>query len=298
MLDTHAFPLIIFIISCKVSSYYCVDRHCILHRENLIEHIAVFFSSFVQHDRVYVLRKAHCICLSFIFENIASPYIVNRKVRALISLPSHIQTGDTEYPYDSCSCSAIMKIYTKTGDKGTSSLYNGERRSKTDDVFKALGDVDELNSLLGIAREHIGESTVDTQIQEIQSRLLDVGSCIATPPESSSESKRQRVEFESVHVERLESWIDEHSETLPALTQFILPSGGLAASHLHLARAVCRRAERSVIACYVSHGDQEIAQASSDNRVRVYLNRLSDYLFTIARVCAFKENRPEVTYRK
>mmetsp|Transcript_11949 Transcript_11949/g.24014 ORF Transcript_11949/g.24014 Transcript_11949/m.24014 type:complete len:223 (+) Transcript_11949:122-790(+) len=202
--------------------------------------------------------------------------------------------------HTSSIASAIMKIYTKTGDKGTSSLYNGERRSKTDDVFKALGDVDELNSLLGIAREHIGvQSTVDTQIQEIQSRLLDVGSCIATPPESSSESKRQRVEFESVHVERLESWIDEHSETLPALTQFILPSGGLAASHLHLARSVCRRAERSVIACCMSHGDQEeIAQASSDSRVRVYLNRLSDYLFTIARVCAFKENRPEVTYRK
>lgn len=193
-----------------------------------------------------------------------------------------------------------MKIYTKTGDKGTSSLYNGERRSKTDDVFKALGDVDELNSLLGIAREHIGESTVDTQIQEIQSRLLDVGSCIATPAETSSESKRQRVEFESDHVERLESWIDEHSEALPALTQFILPSGGLAASHLHLARAVCRRAERSVIACYLSpaDGDHETNQASSDGRVRVYLNRLSDYLFTVARVCAFKENRPEVTYRK
>lgn len=203
--------------------------------------------------------------------------------------------------HDHCPCSVIMKIYTKTGDKGTSSLYNGERRSKTDDVFKALGDVDELNSLLGIAREHIvEESTVGAQIQEIQSRLLDVGSCIATPPESSSESKRQRVEFESVHIERLESWIDVHAETLPALTQFILPSGGLAASHLHLARAVCRRAERSVLECHARsvQVDSETDQGSSDSRVRVYLNRLSDYLFTVARVCAFKENRPEVTYRK
>jgi cob(I)alamin adenosyltransferase len=184
----------------------------------------------------------------------------------------------------------VMKIYTKTGDGGSSSLYNGERRQKTDAIFSALGDVDEMNSVLGIAREYIpstGEE-LNRQLEIIQSRLLDIGSCIATP-DNSSESKLKRVTFSQDHVEQLEEWIDAHAANLPALTQFILPSGGKAASHLHLARSVCRRSERSTFACEDSERLDQVTK---------YLNRLSDYLFTAARVCAVLDGRPEVLYRK
>ena len=183
-----------------------------------------------------------------------------------------------------------MKIYTKTGDGGSSSLYNGERRQKTDRIFAALGDVDELNSLIGIAREYLpvtGEE-LNTQLETIQSRLLDIGSCIATP-ESSSDTKLQRVAFSTDHVNHLEEWIDAHTSDLPTLTQFILPSGGKAAAHLHLARSVCRRSERSTLACEEPERLKEVTR---------YLNRLSDYLFTAARVCALLDGRPEVLYRK
>jgi len=200
-----------------------------------------------------------------------------------------------------------MKIYTKTGDTGTSSLYSGERRPKTDAAFAALGDVDELNSMIGVAREFVASgaesinessdvtkmtslASISEQLQEIQSRLLDIGSAVATPVSSSSESKIQRVSFSEGHVEILERWIDQHDATLPQLTNFILPSGGFAASHLHLARAVCRRAERSVFSL-VSHG-------STDVQVSIYLNRLSDYLFTIARVAAKHDCMPEIVYKK
>jgi len=201
-----------------------------------------------------------------------------------------------------------MRIYTKTGDEGTSSLYSGERRPKTDAAFAALGDVDELNSIIGIAREFVASGTdnmssessdvikvtrltsVNEQLQEIQSRLLDIGSAVATPISTSSESKIQRASFSEGHVNTLERWIDQHDATLPQLTSFILPSGGFASSHLHLARAACRRAERSVIPL--------VSQGSTDVQVSIYLNRLSDYLFTIARVAAKQDCKPEIVYKK
>ena len=144
-----------------------------------------------------------------------------------------------------------MKIYTKTGDKGTSSLYNGERRHKTDGAFEALGDVDELNSLCGVAREFL--LLLDTerseqvtcividlkpsalaghhllvpasQLESIQSRLLDVGSAVATPLENSSDGKLKRTLFDTSATSLLETWIDAMDKELPALTNFILPSG-------------------------------------------------------------------------
>ena len=142
-------------------------------------------------------------------------------------------------------------MYTKTGDKGTSSLYNGERRHKTDGAFQALGDVDELNSLCGVAREflspldaerseqvcreqphesrHIESSNLRLntvlQLQKIQSRLLDVGSAVATPLENSSDGKLKRTVFDDTATSALETWIDAMDAELPALTNFILPSG-------------------------------------------------------------------------
>lgn len=185
-----------------------------------------------------------------------------------------------------------MKIYTKTGDTGTSSLYSGERRQKDDAVFAALGDVDELNSAVGVGREYAAplDPLLAQQLEVVQSRLLDVGSAVATPVPSSSEKKLQRVAFDGAHAEQLEVWIDEWSAQLPPLTNFILPSGGPAASFLHMARSICRRAERSVVPLS--------RQGMTDQEVAVYLNRLSDYLFTVARIAAQKAGQPEVVYKK
>ena len=155
-----------------------------------------------------------------------------------------------------------MKIYTKTGDKGSSSLYTGERRTKADGVFEALGSVDELNAHLGLAREHFRLQSASSpsgtsddlcqQIDEIQARLLDVGSHIATPRSADEEDakKIKHTEFDETHVLNLERWIDAMDENLPPLKNFILPSGGLAASQAHVARTVCRRAERDIVPLY------------------------------------------------
>jgi cob(I)alamin adenosyltransferase len=124
-----------------------------------------------------------------------------------------------------------FKVYTKTGDKGTSSLYTGERRPKDDAIFNALGDVDELNSSLGVAFAHIqADATVSgaaielsDQLIEIQSRLFDVGSAVATPLSSGSDEKLAKVVFSDEAVTHLESWIDRMEEELPRLTNFILP---------------------------------------------------------------------------
>ena len=117
-------------------------------------------------------------------------------------------------------------MYTRTGDKGKSSLYTGERRRKDDAVFSALGDTDELNAAIGLAREHCasaGLASVDTQLQQIQSRLLDAGSAIATPASSASEQALARAAFADKHATELEAWIDAMDDELPTLRNFILP---------------------------------------------------------------------------
>lgn len=184
------------------------------------------------------------------------------------------------------------KLYTRTGDKGTSGLYNGERRAKDDVVFEALGSVDELNSFLGVAREYCSQAGngIETQIDEIQSRLLDIGSVIATPLSSSSDEQLARVKFDAGHIERVEKWIDSLDATVPPLRNFILPSGGLASSNLHVARTACRRAERRVVPLVQGeHCDVVVGQ---------YLNRLSDYLFAAARFAAHFEKKEETVYKR
>jgi len=188
-------------------------------------------------------------------------------------------------------CTKKSGLYTRTGDKGTSSLYNLERRSKDDPVFAALGDTDELNSAIGIAREYCNEeSNLQERLAIIQSRLLDIGSAIATPPTKSKDNKLERVKFDSGHVKLLESWIDQMDADVPPLRNFILPSGGLCATHLHLARSVCRRAERHCVALTSTDEVQD--------SVTKYMNRLSDFLFAAARYAAMKEGREEVSYKK
>uniref|UniRef100_A0A672PN00 Corrinoid adenosyltransferase MMAB n=1 Tax=Sinocyclocheilus grahami TaxID=75366 RepID=A0A672PN00_SINGR len=140
----------------------------------------------------------------------------------------------------------IPKIYTKTGDKGFSSTFTGERRPKEDHIFDALGTTDELSSAIGLAREFCidrGQSFTD-QLEKIQCVLQDVGSNIATPRSSARDSHIKKTKFSSQAVIELERWIDSFTEELPPLTNFILPSGGKSSAALHVARAACRRAER------------------------------------------------------
>ncbi|XP_074642658.1 corrinoid adenosyltransferase MMAB-like isoform X2 [Tubulanus polymorphus] len=188
----------------------------------------------------------------------------------------------------------MPKIYTKTGDKGSSSLFTGERRAKDDLIFEALGTNDELSSAIGFAGELCSDAghqdSVNTQLEMIQSVLQDIGSHIATPKSSARESHLKKTHFNPENIKDLETWIDEYTEKLPPLKNFILPSGGKASAALHVARGVCRRTERRVVP--LSKMDE------MDSAPVKYLNRLSDYLFTLARYLAMKEGKQEKIYRR
>lgn len=191
-------------------------------------------------------------------------------------------------------CSGGWKIYTKTGDKGTSALFTGERKSKNDDVFDALGTVDELSSSLGFSREfcidneHIG---IVERLEEIQCILQEVSSNVATPASSTSTAVNKNIIlFDSTYIKELEKWIDEYHDSLPLLKNFILPSGGKCSASLHIARSICRRTERKLV---------PLLQSSElDENVFKFVNRLSDFLFTVARYAAFQEGEHELVYKR
>jgi cob(I)alamin adenosyltransferase len=174
-----------------------------------------------------------------------------------------------------------MKIYTKTGDGGDTGLFGGGRIRKNADRIAAYGTIDELNAVLGVARAELLRAPLandaeggelDTLLDEIQNRLFDLGAELATP----APEQRGTALLAERHVERLERAIDHYEGTLPALQQFVLPGGSAAAAQLHLARCVCRRAERLVVTLADHEGVRELALR--------YINRLSDFLFVVARV--------------
>lgn len=189
------------------------------------------------------------------------------------------------------STTSRVRIYTRTGDKGTSSLYSGERRRKDDDIFEALGTADELNAHLGVSVAELGTKHVKlaAMLTECQSRLLDLGSCIATPPASSSEHRLARVALPIGLCEQLENWIDDMEEQLPPLKNFILPGGSRTSAALHVARTVCRRLERCLA---------RIPPDYLDASVFPYVNRLSDFLFVAARMAAQIDGATETIYQK
>jgi cob(I)alamin adenosyltransferase len=167
-----------------------------------------------------------------------------------------------------------MKIYTRTGDDGTTGLYGGTRVTKHDPRVLAYGTVDEANCALGLARTLLREPDLDEALAEIQNALFDVGAELATPFDAP---QREHISpIAASDVEWVEEVIDHFSNELEPLQSFILPGGDAAGAALHLARAVIRRAEREVTAL----GEQVEVSAE----LRSYLNRLSDLLFTLARV--------------
>lgn len=181
----------------------------------------------------------------------------------------------------------LNRIYTKTGDAGETSLWDGSRISKSHPRVRAMGAVDELNASIGMAAVPLTavaapqpvSATLVEQLRRIQSDLFDVGADLAAPlpaDESEVEAAGTRLRINDVYITRLEGWIDHWNELLKPLESFILPGGSSASATLHWSRTVCRRAESVVI---------ELAEAERMNpKLVIFLNRLSDYLFTVARI--------------
>ena len=181
-----------------------------------------------------------------------------------------------------------MKIYTRTGDEGQTGLFGGGRVSKADSRVAAYGDVDELNSAIGLARAAEPATLFDAELEAVQRDLFSIGGHLATPDPDKVRAALAKAELSASRVEQFERAMDAADATLPPLRAFVLPAGSPKAAALHLARTVCRRAERSVVALAQSHDVSEL--------FLVYLNRLSDYLFTLARQANQDAGRGDVTW--
>ncbi len=178
-----------------------------------------------------------------------------------------------------------MKVYTKTGDKGTTSLFGGTRVSKGHDRINAYGTVDELNSYIGLLRDQSVNVNRHDFLIEIQDRLFTLGSILATEP---GNTKVKVPKFTQMDVQGLEDEIDKMESSLEPMRNFVLPGGHQSVSFCHIARCVCRRAERLVITLQETEDvDQLVVQ---------YLNRLSDYLFVLSRKMTSELNAPETLW--
>jgi len=178
-----------------------------------------------------------------------------------------------------------MKIYTKKGDQGETSLIGGSRVPKFNEKVEAYGTIDEVKSYLGLIRDLSEDDEVKNWILVIQERLFVAESRVAS---DSAESLKKMPNLEDSDVVYLENLIDQMNEKLPNLTNFILPGGHILASHAHVARTICRRAERATLKAY--------PQNNADNLVIKYLNRLSDFLFILARKFAHELGHGDVIW--
>ncbi len=167
-----------------------------------------------------------------------------------------------------------MKIYTRTGDRGETGLFDGTRVPKSDARVDAYGDVDELNAVLGMVRAAGVDAEIDGVIVRLQRDLFAVGARLADPNARIAE-RVTKASVSSDEVTRLENWIDRFEEELPALRRFILPGGSSLGAALHFARTVCRRADRRIVG---------LGAAAVDPVLITYMNRLSDLLFVLARL--------------
>ena len=181
-----------------------------------------------------------------------------------------------------------MKIYTKTGDAGETGLFGGGRVAKDHSRVQAYGDVDELNSSIGVARATQPVHFVDEILEAIQRDLFALGGHLATPDPERVRQALEKAELTADRVADFERTIDSADQELPPLKAFVLPAGTPKAAALHLARTVCRRAERSVVR--LSH------EADVPELFLVYLNRLSDLLFALARLANHRDGAGDVTW--
>lgn len=177
-----------------------------------------------------------------------------------------------------------MKIYTKTGDSGTTSLFGGTRISKDDLRIEAYGTVDELNSFIGLLNSTFEEATQNYFLTEVQKRLFTIGANLASDPEKKLVTPD--IMDEDIHT--LENAMDTMDQLLEPLRNFILPGGDVAVAYAHVCRTVCRRAERRVVTLDRMSG--------VDSKVIIYLNRLSDYFFVLSRYIGHTRDLPEIPW--
>jgi cob(I)alamin adenosyltransferase len=180
----------------------------------------------------------------------------------------------------------MSKIYTKTGDKGTTSLIGGTRLPKDHIKIEAYGSVDELNAWIGVLADAPENRERNAFLKEIQDRLFTIGAELASEPE---QNKKKLPELFETDIEALEKEMDLYNETVPTLRAFVLPGGHLLVSFAHVARTVCRRSERQVIT--LSHNEDV------NSLIIKYLNRLSDYLFVLSRKITQEQNAPEIAWK-
>lgn len=189
----------------------------------------------------------------------------------------------------------ITKVYTRTGDKGLTRLAGGQKVRKDDLKIEAYGTIDELNSIVGICRSFLAApekgrsslSRIDRELYQIQNRLFDIGGLLATAP---GQSFKNMPKIRSSDIKHLESFMDACQKKLQPLKEFILPGGGKVTSFLHLARTVCRRAERI---CYSLHQREPVS-----HEILAYLNRLSDTFFVLSRWISWAQNEKEVLWSR
>ena len=180
-----------------------------------------------------------------------------------------------------------MKVYTKTGDKGKTSLFGGKRVLKNDIQIESYGNVDELNSWMGMLRDLSKSGTEQKVLIEIQETLFTVGSYLATDA-----AKKENLKLPELHesmITQLETEMDKMDAELPPMQFFVLPGGHVAVSNCHIARTVCRRAERSIVALESEDEDIDFAKR--------YVNRLSDYLFVLSRKWAVDFKADEIPWK-
>ena len=180
----------------------------------------------------------------------------------------------------------MTRIYTKTGDEGETGLFGGPRVPKDDPRVEGYGEIDELNAAIGLARSFELPAELDAICASLQDRLFTVGAMLATPKESKAAGYIPQLKPE--WVAEMERQLDAFAEALPPLTAFILPGGSRAASALHLCRTICRRAERRIVGL--------LREGIAEKEIVVFLNRLSDLLFSMARMANLRANVKDVVW--
>ena len=220
--------------------------------------------------------------------------IFKQSVRRWATVPCRfLEHSSTIQPKEgSVKRDSLPKVYTRTGDRGTSVLLSSgaQRLSKDALVFDVLGTLDELSSSIGLVLCSCSMSSIREELETIQHHLFDVGACVAASNRSS-----RFVFNDRTLIDELEKRIDRMTEELPELRNFILPGGGSqTAAFAHLTRAVCRRGERLLTRWLNEQGDEQ----QQETVMGIYLNRLSDYFFTLARYVTLKEGHQEIIYRK